>query len=236
MSYRLEQSTYSGVTEPHGCRRKLVHDGGIEGVGVGGATVQVDVQRVHDCVPQNYWEILLVGDVLYLGYDDPPRLLIDDLVPLRGRPAGEPQSEFVLDDGGDPVVFPQEERVEGGQCRLDDGSLVPRHQVGGFLRRDRPEPALLPGGQTGTPHGSVDHQQTVPSRPQPARRVLVRAVDVAAVYEGGDAVELLPHVLAVTPAVGPRERVAVSARTGVELVLRDVNVETSLQRVRGLLL
>ena len=75
----------------------------------------------------------------------------------------------------------------------------------------------------------VDQQLPITASPQPAGGVLVRAVDVTGVYEGGDAVELLPLLLPPAPAVRPGEGVALPPRRRVELVLGDVDVETSPQ-------
>ena len=49
-------------------------------------------------------------------------------------------------------MFPQEEGVDGGEAGLDDGALVPGHEVTRPLRGRRGEPALRPGGQRRLPN------------------------------------------------------------------------------------
>ena len=51
-----------------------------------------------------------------------------------------------------PVVFPEEQSVDGGQPGLDNGSLVPGHEVTRALRGRRGEPALGSGGQRRLPN------------------------------------------------------------------------------------
>ena len=50
-----------------------------------------------------------------------------------------------------PVVLPEEQSVDGSEAGLDDGSLIPGHEVTWPLRGRRGEPALGPGGQRRLP-------------------------------------------------------------------------------------
>ena len=51
-----------------------------------------------------------------------------------------------------PVVLPEEQSVDGGQAGLDDGSLIPGHEVTRPLRGRRGKPALGPSGQRRLPN------------------------------------------------------------------------------------
>ena len=51
-----------------------------------------------------------------------------------------------------PVVLPEEQSVDGGQAGLDNGSLIPGHEVTRPLRGRRGEPALGPSGQRRLPN------------------------------------------------------------------------------------
>ena len=150
MSHRFEQATHCGVTEPHGCRGELVHDGGVQGGGVRGASIHIiHAQPLHGVLPQDDREVLRVRDVLDLSDDNPPRLLVDDLVLLSLRLPRQGRGHSDRQPGRQPVVLPHEERVERGQGWLDDGPLVPGHQVARLLRRAGAQAALLSGGQAG---------------------------------------------------------------------------------------
>ena len=50
-----------------------------------------------------------------------------------------------------PVVLPEEQSVDGSEAGLDDGSLIPGHEVTRPLRGRGGEPALRPGGQRRLP-------------------------------------------------------------------------------------
>ena len=49
-------------------------------------------------------------------------------------------------------MLPEEQSVDGGQAGLDDGSLIPGHEVTRALRGGGGEPALGPGGQRRLPN------------------------------------------------------------------------------------
>ena len=93
----------------------------------------------------------------------------------------------------DPVVFPQEDRVYGGQGRLLASPVVPRHvalaQLGlallvGLRGRHHDLPAVDRG--RGPLHLAAAEV------PQAVGLADVLAVDVTGVHEGGVLVELLP--------------------------------------------
>ena len=50
-----------------------------------------------------------------------------------------------------PVVLPEEQSVDGSEAGLDDGSLIPGHEVTRPLRGRGGEPALRPGGERRLP-------------------------------------------------------------------------------------
>ena len=134
------------------------------------------------------------------------------------------------------VVLPQEERVHGGEGGLHDGALVSRRQVRGSVRLLGSQPALLAGGQRSPQHARVGPQPAAPPRAQPPRRLAVGPVHPAPVYEGGDAVELLPHGGLGAAGVGPGEAVAAAPRRPVQRVTRYIDIETAPQRWRSPLL
>ena len=109
-----------------------------------------------------------------------------------------------------PVVLPEEQSVDGSEAGLDDGSLVPGHEVTRPLRGRGGEPALRPGGQRRLPDlifffvifyyfftstfNLFIFSETAPgSRPKLRFCDGVWAVNIAPVNEGGDRVELLSH-------------------------------------------
>ena len=93
----------------------------------------------------------------------------------------------------DPVVFPQEDRVYGGQGGLLAGPVVPRHvalaQLGlallvGLRGRHHDLPPVYGRGRP---------LHLAPAEvPETVRLADVLAVDVTGVHEGGVLVELLP--------------------------------------------
>ena len=93
----------------------------------------------------------------------------------------------------DPVVFPQEDRVYGGQGGLLAGPVVPRHVALAQLGL-----ALLVGlrgrhHDLAPVYGRGRPLHLAPAEvPETVRLADVLAVDVTGVHEGGVLVELLP--------------------------------------------
>ena len=168
---------------------------------------------------------------LHLCHHDPSGLLVEPLVvPIRIN-EGEP--------GGQSVVFPQPDRVEGSQAGLlvtaavscSEALLVPFLLSGRYLTLLPLQVALLLGQEPlAAPRHRVGLHQSACQLPQLPGVLLVRAVEVAPVVKVSDLVHLFPvaeGAAELRSRHGPDEvhtSLAVSAEEGI--VLRDLYGET----------
>ena len=94
-------------------RRKL-----IVVVHVVAVALRLQVERLGENLAEDCRQELVVGDVLDLGPDDLPALLVEGLL--------VPVGVDCLEQGGDPVVLPHDHRVQGSQAGVVVHPLVAR--------------------------------------------------------------------------------------------------------------
>ena len=99
-----------------GCRKLIVV------VHVVAVALRLQVERLGENLAEDCRQELVVGDVLHLGSNDLPTLLVEGLlVPVRVDG---------LEQGGDPVVLPHQDGVQSCQACVVVHPLVtgPSHQ------------------------------------------------------------------------------------------------------------
>ena len=95
-----------------GCRKLIVV------IHVVAVALRLQVERLGENLAEDCRQELVVGDVLDLGPDDLPALLVEGLL--------VPVGVDCLEQGGDPVVLPHDHRVQGSQAGIVVHPLVAR--------------------------------------------------------------------------------------------------------------
>ena len=158
---------------------------------------------IHDCLAEDDWEVLAVGDVLDLRPHDAAGLLEQLLVvPVRV-------------DGGqlarDLVVLPHPQRVYRHQPDVLVHPHVARLEALGAVLRGAVDRVVVRGQEVARPRGlePLDPQQPAREQPQLLGLLLGAAVDDGAVQVGGHLVDLLP---------GPQRAASPASRAGPEII------------------
>lgn len=133
-----------GVSEPEGGRRHLLADAWVAAVVVVLLVATLPRHQAvlgHGLAAEHHGQPLVEDDVLQLGDEYPPRLLIQLLV--------RPEIVDPMQLAREAVVLSEENRVQDGQSRLLVAPLVSRHETFLFLvKQRRPAVSLLvPLGQ-----------------------------------------------------------------------------------------
>ena len=179
----LHESGQQGMGEPESRGRKVIGNRGIDVAGVSRSEASaqgLQVARARLALAQDNRHELAVGDVLHLGADDAPRLLVHLLVVPLGIELGEAV--------GQPVMLARPEQVHRRQMEILVGPRVTRGEaVSTAHQLELSVAAVLRvragGEQLPLVRGRLHAQPPARELAQTLRRVHVRAVDRRAVDE-----------------------------------------------------
>ena len=190
LRFQHEERVDHGVTKSEGSGGELIENIGFHLGIITRSLGNKETVLVHIFLPQDSWQILPVHDVLHLSDDNPSRLLVESLVLL------EVLRQILLQLVGDPVVFPHEHDVHGGQERMLVDPVVSGHEVLLCLGSQQipvwAEVELLLGWRL--VGDLVDGQQAVLVGPEDGGVLLVTPVDIGSVHKGRELIVLLPDL------------------------------------------